>query len=511
MRPQALALAMALALPAAAQERPAEEDLFGAEEPAPPAQGERPAQESLFTEESAPAPQAPASPGSRDDEALSGAPAANAFETREAVDDPLKIGGRFYMRALAIGYEGLPAEASALSTPTLVDAYLDARPSERIRGYVLGRLLYDAAVPSSNSAFIARISGDPPSAQAGSSPTVVLDQAWLRFDLDRKVFFTVGRQHVRWGTARFWNPTDFITPDRRNALSLIDARVGASLIKVHVPWEERNWNFYALALVDNAGPASVVGRIGAATRAEVVLGNTELGAEAVFQFGRRNRFGFDLSSALGPLDVYAEVAFTRGTERPLYRLPAGVTSLAELLDLSRGPDGLPDLGRVPVETYVLRGLNPQVTGGATWTFAYNENDTATVGVEYFYNGFGYDSPELYPLLLFTGQYQSFFLGRHYGGLYALITGPGSWDNTSFILSNLGNLSDRSFVARVDVLHRALSFLQVEANASLFYGQRGGEFRLALEVPASRLNGQPVGPVFVPAPTFQLGAGLRIDL
>jgi hypothetical protein len=498
MRHHALALAVALALPAAAQERPAEESLFG-EEPTP----------------------APDSPGSRDDEALSGAPAANAFETQEAVDDPLKIGGRFYLRALAIGRRGFGPEASGLSTPTLIDGYFDARPSERIRGYVLGRLLYDAAVPASDTNSLALVSGDPPSARAASSPSVVLDQAWLRFDLDRKVFFTVGRQHVRWGTARFWNPTDFITPDRRNALSLIDARVGASLIKVHVPWEERNWNFYALALIDNAGPARALGGVGAATRAEVVLGNTELGAEAVFQFGRRNRFGFDLSSAVGPLDVYAEVAFTRGTEgsRPLYRLPQGVSSLAELIERTLDPidpdnpgaERLANLSRLEVETYVLRGLNPQVTGGATWTFAYNENDTATVGVEYFYNGFGYDSPELYPVLIARGEFQSFFVGRHYAGLYALLNGPGSWDNTSFILSNLGNLSDRSFVARLDVVHRALSFLQVEANASVFYGRRGGEFRLSFDIPASRLNGQRVPSVSVPAPTFQLGAGLRIDL
>lgn len=499
MRPQALALAVALALPAAAQERPEEEDLFGSEEPAPSP--------------------APASAGSRDEEALSGAPAANAFETQEAVDDPLKIGGRFYLRALTIGRSGFGPEASGLSTPTLIDGYFDARPSERIRGYVLGRLLYDAAVPAAQVNSLALVSGDPPSARAASSPSVVLDQAWLRFDLDRKVFLTVGRQHVRWGTARFWNPTDFITPDRRNALSLIDARVGASLIKVHVPWEERNWNFYALALFDNAGPAGVLGRVGAASRAEVVLGNTELGAEAVFQFGRRNRFGFDLSSAVGPLDVYAEVAMTRGTERSLYRLPEGVSSLAELIGSEailepnpRNPEErLPNLNRLAVEPYALRGLVPQVTGGATWTFAYNENDTATVGVEYFYNGSGYDNAELYPVLFARGEFQSFFVGRHYAGLYAVLNGPGPWDNTNFILSNLGNLSDRSFVGRLDVVHRALSFLQVEANASVFYGQRGGEFRLSFDIPRALINGQPVDAVSVPAPTFQLGAGLRIDL
>jgi hypothetical protein len=387
-----------------------------------------------------------------------------------------------------------------------VDGYLDARPTDRLRGFVLGRLTFDPT----------RREGASPLLPTGTSNTVaapqmLLDQAWLRFDVARKLFITAGKQHVKWGTSRFWNPTDFLSPQRRDPLALLDTRTGATMLKVHVPWEEKGWNFYAIGLLDNAGPANTLGRIGGAARAEVVLGQMELGLDAVLQRGRKPRLGFDFSSALGPIDVYGELALKRGSDTPLYRIPEGV-SLGDLLGQFQGNGGMPpDLASLPIEAYYPDGYTPQVSGGATWTFAYSENDTATVGVEYFYNSTGYPTSLAYPYLLFQGQFQPFYLGRHYASVYALLAGPGSWDDTNFILSNLGNLSDRSFTTRLDVTHRALRYLSVEAFVAVNYGQKGGEFRFALDLPATRMGQQVMPPIVVAPPTVQAGLGLRIDI
>jgi len=134
-----------------------------------------------------------------------------------------------------------------------------------------------------------------------------------------------------------------------------------------------------------------------------------------------------------------------------------------------------------------------------------------VGVEYFYNSLGYPTSLVYPYLILQGQYQPFFIGQHYAALYAVVAGPGSWDNTNFILSNLGNLSDRSFTTRLDMTHRALRFLSVEAFVAASYGQKGGEFRFALDLPAMSMGSQQLPPISVAPPTFQAGLGLRIDL
>ncbi len=391
-----------------------------------------------------------------------------------------------------------------------MDGYFDARPTDRLRGMVVGRLSFDPTLSSQNTSALSTTNpadGSPSAPGATvSNPRVLLDQAWLRFDIERTVFVTAGKQHVKWGTSRFWNPTDFLSPQRKDPLAVFDARTGASMLKLHVPWESKGWNFYGIAMLDNAGPASTLGHIGGAARAEVVLGETELGASAVVQRGHKPRFGLDLSTALGPLDVYAEAALKKGSDVPLYRLPQGL-SLQDLIAQAQGIQSLADLKQLPVESYYPTGMTPQISGGANYTFAYSENDSATVGVEYFYNSTGYDTAIAYPYLIAQGAFQPFYLGKHYAAIYGVLAGPGSWDKTNFVLTTLGNLSDKSFITRLDVSHRALSYLSIEGYASVNYGQKGGEFRFAMDYPPFQINGH----ALVPAPTIQVGGGLRINL
>ena len=82
---------------------------------------------------------------------------------------------------------------------------------------------------------------------------------------------------------------------------------------------------------------------------------------------------------------------------------------------------------------------------------------------------------------------------------------------TFSLTNLGNLSDKSFITRVDFTIRVLSYLQVEAYADTHYGARGGELRLGFDTPAGTLGGQPIPAISLPAPTFDLGVGLRMSI
>ena len=520
MTPRTLAKAAALAaalsaLSAAAQERPDEDSMFGGSSEGEAPSGATP-QDPASVNPSAPPAQPPGVEQSgreevRDEEALTGTTSREAFGSEEHVDDPLKIGGQFYLRAIAQANQGVSFGNTSFSSPTLVDVYFDGRPSDRLRGMIVGRLSFDPTQPNQITLFPGANPSDGSTGTPGATranPNVLLDQAWLRFDIARTVFVTAGKQHVKWGTSRFWNPTDFLSPQRRDPLAVFDARTGASMLKLHVPWEATGWNFYGIAMLDNAGPASTLGRIGGAARAELVLGEAELGLSTVLQRSRKPRFGLDISSALGPLDVYAEAALKKGTDTPQYRLPEGIT-FQELIEQAQGLEinTLEDLKKLPVESYFPGGLTPQISGGANYTFAYSETDNAIVGVEYFYNSTGYDTPIAYPYLIAQGAFQPFYVARHYGGFYGVLVGPGSWDKTTFIFSTLGNLSDMSFISRLDVSHRALSYLTVEAYTAMNYGTKGGEFRFALDYPPFEIDGR----ALVPAPTIQVGAGLRINL
>jgi hypothetical protein len=513
-RSSALAVCASILLaapPARAQGRPREEALFGgapdAGTGAPAsgsgAQGSRPSESELFGAPSSDAgtSEKQASPlparenpvgesATQDERGLAGAASKDLFTTEPNRDNPLQIGGQIYLRSLVQAKENVSFSDTRFLFPAIVDGFFDARPNDRVRGMILARLTYDPTISSNaaNNAF-----GVPTT----SNPAVLLDQLWVNFDILRTVFVTAGRQHVKWGVSRFWNPTDFLSPQRRDPLAVFDPRLGASMIKLHLP-SERGWNLYAIGLLDNAGPASTLGQIGGAMRGEIAIGRGEIGAEVVLQNGRRPRFGLDASSAIGPLDVYLEVALKKGSEVPLFRTASQPN---------------PALGLAgQFESFTPNNLSVGASGGLNTTIVLGENNNLILGGEYFYNSYGYDSASVYPLLFAQGAFQPFYTGRHYGAIYATFTSPTLLgESGSLVLSNLANLSDRSLISRLDYLKRVLSYLYLEAFADLHYGRKGGEFRLGLDLPEQQLGGQVIPPFFLPTPTFDLGLGVRIKM
>lgn len=475
------ALCVGLAALLAWAEQPDEATLFGSTEPLAPS--------GATDAGTLGAVQAPPEATPPSAEALPSFEVTDAFERGERKEDPLQLGGMFYERLAAAHARNAKLQDTTLSLPTLVDGYLDARPNDRVRGMLVARLKYDPTLDPAQLSFFA--------AAAPPNPSVGLDQLWLRFDVARAVFVTAGKQHVKWGTARFWNPTDFLHPDRRDPLAQFDAREGATMLKVHVPWESRGWNLYALGLLDNAGPANALGEVGGAVRGELVVGTVEAGAEGVWVKGKHPRYGADVSAGVGPIDLYGEVALRKGVDAPRYRL-------ADSPDFTQGVDGLFEVERP-------EGVNVATSGGLSWTWAYSDNDTLTLGGEYFYQSLGYTDPNVYPYLLYKGALQPFYVGRQYAGVYALLAGPGSWDKTTFVASNLGNLSDQSYVSRLDFNVRVLTDLLVEAYAAVHYGTTGGEFRWGFDTPELVANGQVIPAIHVPAPLLDLGVGLRINL
>jgi hypothetical protein len=168
------------------------------------------------------------------------------------------------------------------------------------------------------------------------------------------------------------------------------------------------------------------------------------------------------------------------------------------------------------------GWKPQVTGGVSYTRLYADRDTFTVGVEYFYNGLGYSDPRAYPGVLFlphstplANPATSFYLGRHYLGVFASVPAPYSWDLVTFTLSSLANLSDQSGITRLDFALTVLTHIRFEAYGAVHWGQRNGEFRFGIDgssfgesVPAVKSMAERLS---APPALFDLGVGLRVAL
>ncbi len=438
-----------------------EDDLFGASAASLPVDG------SLAAQPATPAEALPAA----------GPTDAEIFANLREADQRLTVGGRLYLRANAYVPERPEPSSVSFGSPSLLDLYVDARPNDRLRAFAQGRVGHDPTVTE----------GDTDWMGAEISPTTVaLDQLWLNASLAGRLFITAGQQRVKWGAGRFWNPTDFLDPTRLDALAFFDERTGVPLIKVHLPLSRAGLNLYGFAGFEGA---DTIDQVQGALRVEWLVGLTEVALSSAIRKGDPERYGAQLSTALGPFDLKGEIALTHGLDVP-------------------GWEGSLDWETLEVPTEVDRSEDwiPQAVVGAEWGFRYADQDSLYLGVEYFFNDLGTDDPDLYAWLALEGQFTPFYLGRHYGGVYLFLPAPGRWDDHNFVLSTLGNLSDRSLASRLDWSARVLTELSVNAYVQVHYGEIG-EFRYRLDVP--EIPGILPDGLAVDAPLVDAGLGAAV--
>jgi hypothetical protein len=503
----------------ASGDRPSEQDMFGggatAPAPAPDGGAPAPAKPEAPTNPEAPTgappaattPPAAAAEGTERDQALLGnSGGAQFLSDYVAPENPLQIGGQLYLRMQTTAFGHTDPGLWSLSAPSLLDLYADARPNPRVRGFVLGRMSFDPTLPAgantmTNVAQGGAITGTSATGFTSFSttrgPVVLLDQMWIRFDVLEHVFVTAGKQHVRWGTGRFWQPTDYLHPLRRNPLDVFDARGGTTMLKLNVPWEEKAWNFYGFAVGENPNqPSPTLNKVAGAFRVEGVVAGVEVGADTYLGGGQgKARYGFDASTGIWDFDVYADVGIRPGSDFNVYFPQQNVAA---------GYDG----------------YETQAVGGVGYSRKYNDNDVWTAGVEYFYNHAGYETGNVYPqafqyaldnqLNPFT-LFPFFYIGRHYGAVYVSLPAPYSWNYTTFTLSTLGNFSDGSFVTRLDYSLTFLTHMSLEAFVGVHYGNLGGEFRF--QIPASSLPPGLTGAAanLTSYPVCDLGLALRLKI
>ena len=139
-----------------------------------------------------------------------------------------------------------------------------------------------------------------------------MDQLWLKFDLDRMVFLTLGQQPIRWGSARIWNPTDFVNAQRRDPLAIFDIRPGVPLLKAHIPLEKSETNIYLIGQFDGA---ETISQTGGVFRIEQTIAQSELSAMVSVRQEQPLRLGLDYSLGVGLFELRFEGAAISGDHR----------------------------------------------------------------------------------------------------------------------------------------------------------------------------------------------------
>ncbi len=445
---------------AAAEGDNRDDAIFGEESPAEPA-----------TATSAPA--KPAAGGESDyGDARMSAPAKENTELLNR--DRTQIGGFFYARNTGSLSQGQKLSDAGLGNTTLFESYFDSRINDRLRVYTRGRIIYNPLADVTGTS--AAIPGMTSTAST-DEVRAVLTQMWAKFDLYQRVFVTAGRQFVRWGATRFWNPVDVLNSAKYNPLLFFDDRVGPTMVKFHVPVESLGWNFYALVLTENAVKAE---QLGLAARGEFVVGPVEIGLTGLARKGFDPKAGLDVSAGVGDFDLTGELsAWQPANGDPQWYASAGIS----------------------------------------WSWAYREDDSLTLAAEYFHNpqGLTLDQvvagqkaalmggtkpPSLIPM----------YTGKDYAGFMAAVTSPGSWNDASVSALSLVNLTDRSGTAQLSLSNRYLTDLTLELYAGLSWGD--GEFRGY--VPRLKGEMQQI-PAFagiaesLHAPLARGGLNLRVDL
>ncbi|MEE2960512.1 MAG: hypothetical protein VYA34_07185 [Myxococcota bacterium] len=393
------------------------------------------------------------------------------------------IGGYLYLQSHLKGNEASTLRNIPFQFPALLDLYTDARPSPTVRAYARARLRHQFSKPA--LVFL----GVNPSQQSAQTK-IVLDQLWLKFSWQDTLYFTMGQQAIRWGTGRFWNPTDFLQNQIRDPLAVFDDRTGIPLLKIHFPIESLGWNLYSiLNFADIEAPKD----LGAALRAELLLGTTEIAISASFKHAGPTQYGFQFSAGLFDFDLYGEFAYQTNLNRNLYKGNFNLTKLEFPTTVSKSGEW---------EIQALAGLE--------YALKLNDKDTLTFGVEYFYNQWGYNDPALYPWLLIHSAFRPLYLGEHYLAATAVLPQPGALTNTTFILSSLLNLSDQSGLARLDIRTNIDTFIQLSFYTTSYFGKLG-EFNFSISTPPIPQIPVLTAGLDIPSPIFDAGVGLSLNL
>jgi len=541
------------ATPAGSSEAAREDDMFGGD--AKPGESAAREDDMFGGDAKAEGPAKPAEGASTGVSELDGDNSARLMQTLIEKNDKLAIGGRFILQG---GYAFLEdttitREDSPLFVPTLTDVYLDSRPNDSIRFYARGRLNFSFS-ESSHDRLTTTTAGFLGTSNA--NPNAQLEQMWLKFDINKAVFVTIGKQRIRWGTGRTWNPTDFMNQARLDPLAVADFRLGANLLKVHVPVESLGWNFYALldlqtpATTANPTASLTPAKVGGALRAELVLGPAEVtltgyvrpvettGFDGKIIESYSPRFGADVSMPLGPFDVRVEGALIRDPSAVYFE---GDYSLAGL-DTFRT-----DLYAIPERVDRFESFVPQVVASLEYQLQYSDQDSVIFSGEYFYNGAGYDDGRYYqflrlaptlaaqldtPIPTIPGSptlsnvlgldaserwslqnagagFNGLYYGRHYVSFGVSVPTPGPLNDSFFGSSVIGNLSDGSWRAQLTYSQTVLTNMQVAVFGQWNLGE-SGEFVSRVSLPGA-FAGTPGTTVQLPFARAALFAFLIVNI
>lgn len=201
---------------------------------------------------------------------------------------------------------------------------------------------------------------------------------------------TIGRQVLSWGSGRFWNPTDLLSPFAPTDIDR-EVRRGIDAFRASIPLAE------TIQLEVLVLPQLELRNVGGVLRTQVNVKGFDI-APSVAKYMRDSVIGLDVTGDIGPVGVHGEAAWTSAFDRNPGKAPERFLRAVVGADLR------------PLDDLVLTG-------------------------EYYYNGWGASDTSGYLGVLRSDRVlrgEVFGAGKHYVGLAA------SWQ-ASELLSVAGSV------------------------------------------------------------------------
>jgi hypothetical protein len=353
---------------------------------------------------------------SKDEQGMESAPKPGTGKGEET----LQIGGTFSSEADFYIQENVPFLDNTASNPNILFLYLDSKLENDSRIFARTRLFYDPTGVSGGGFSSGNLS-NPYGFGNGTNENlkVSLQELRLSANIDRKIFFTIGRQKVKYGTAKFFNPTDFLNSQPFNFFLPSDERTGVDMVKMHIP--SGTANLYAVGMVGNPTSGNPSGGYFRGEAGydgiEGFLGSGEISVSGLFPKDQAGRVGADISQAVGDLDFYVEGA-------------AGQNSAGEWKIVT--------------------------SAGATWDIRYGDRSSNTVSLQ-------------------AEHFQAGALAE-YGVFSIYLAEPGDLKDVTFVESNLFSFIDESGLSRLDTIYHFTEQINGRLYVSGHWGKLGGVFR-----------------------------------
>ena len=226
-----------------------------------------------------------------------------------ASEENLQIGGTLSSEVDFFIQNGIPLDQNKVSNPNILFLYLDSKLENDARVFGRIRTFYDPTGISSGNPNDVTYT-NPYGFGNGTSDNlqIELQELFISTNINHEIFFTIGRQKVKYGAAKFINPTDFLNLVPYDFFLPSDERTGVDMVKMQIP--SGTANLYAAGV---AGNPSTGNQSGGYFRGEwgydaggSFLGSGEMSLSGWFPKNQPGRGGFDISQALGDLDVYVE-------------------------------------------------------------------------------------------------------------------------------------------------------------------------------------------------------------